>query len=1286
MGEGSDDRRLGSLLPWRLLAPIDRPDGRPGDYSFVGAALAADISGYTRIAERLCQAGDEGLGRLSTLLSTEFSRYLDVVSAFGGEVVSIAGDALLACFLPTDGPALERAEACARALAALPIFEHGEEDRVSLHLGVARGPIWLARVGGWFQRWELLVGGAAIRNAFHAAASAGSGQVVVAAAGPPTTDPGAESAFSASIPSAVATDDWRWGLLPPRLIEDQRAGRPWTSELRRVNVLFVRIHGLDETGPSTIADYQRVVLALHESIGATSATSGRLLIDNGGLVFVLVLGDPLNARGDDPDRVLTFGMALQRRLNALGLHTSMGFASGRVFCGVIGNDVRRQYVTVGPTMNLAARLMDSAPQGLIAALPLPSHRLSRYKLVPGDPISLKGLREPVATVSVSEVSDTERATEAICGREREIAALAELVAAAAHDQGGVGWIIGEAGLGKTSLVRRLCKQAAAAGVRCLVGEGDPAEASSSYFAWRPIVRALLSASPEASVEALHLELVDRLALLGRSAEFAPLFNSILPLHLPETPVTSQLRGTTRVEVLVDLLIDLVRQESARPLIIVLEDAHWIDSASLFLADQIVSRLKHPLLLVTTRPGNEETTQAQLLAHPVVLRVELAPLPLDSVGDLATLACSAPVDDTVVALVFEQTAGNPFFAREYVQQLKETGRLLFDKGTWKLTTTGAQTFDASPTLQGVIASRIDALSPDEQRVLKSAAVLGQQIDLSVLQEILPEAIAAQTETFVTALERNRFVIRDADAPNGASRFVHALVRSVAYDLMVFADRRDLHRAAASAIERRMPGALGGHAVLVHHWYRAQNVAKAAEHAERAAEEGVQLGSFREVESFIDICLEYAEQEPAFAGPLRRARWQLALSEAASGLGDLEKRRSHATQALALSGRHVPRSTASATLGALTALVLRAARRMVGRGPSRQESEPARTLDADLARANRQLSVVSYFANEPFRILYFAAHALVHAERVGPCADLCGALAEIGAWFGLAGASGLARRYFAHALVTADQLTDAPSAAYVHLVRSLYSVGCGDWSTVRAGVDRCQELCIEMGDRVQWANAQIIRFWLHHYLGEVAEAEETARGLMVSARESGNRQHRTWALRSLALCGLSRGAVAEPLGLLEESMSLLDKSADRNEVLPTKGGLALAQFRAHRREAAIASAGALLREMRDLGRPMGHGTLEGWSGITEVLVSALELDPRSRSLREQARMAVRFLRRQAMVFPIATPRYRYWQGRFRLAQGRDPTGALNRGLGAARTMEMRLETERLRDALKMAEARN
>jgi hypothetical protein len=149
--------------------------------------------------------------------------------------------------------------------------------------------------------------------------------------------------------------------------------------------------------------------------------------------------------------------------------------------------------------------------------------------------------------------------------------------------------------------------------------------------------------------------------------------------------------------------------------------------------------------------------------------------------------------------------------------------------------------------------------------------------------------------------------------------------------------------------------------------------------------------------------------------------------------------------------------------------------------------------------------------------------------------------------------------------------------------------------------------------------------------------------------------------------------------------LDKSADRNEVLPTKGGLALALFRAHRREAAIASAGAVLKEMRDLGRPMGHGTLEGWSGITEVLVSALEADPRSRLLNEHSRMAVRYLKRQAAVFPIAIPRYRYWQGRLRLAKGRDPIHALTRGLGAAQTMGMPPETERLRAALRMAEGR-
>ncbi|HZL18607.1 MAG TPA: hypothetical protein VFG23_12770, partial [Polyangia bacterium] len=758
------------------------------------------------------------------------------------------------------------------------------------------------------------------------------------------------------------------------------------------------------------------------------------------------------------------------------------------------------------------------------------------------------------------------------------------------------------------------------------------------------------------------------------------------LHLPDTPVTAQLRGPARAEVLGDLLVDLIRRQSVQPLVIVIEDAHWLDSASAFLIDQVVSRLDRPLLLLTARPGSEETTLAKPLSHPPVLRFDLSPLAVDAVADLLTLTCGGPVDGAVISLVHEQTGGNPFFAQEYLLQLRDDGHLALGAGRWRLASSIGEVGQKAPTLHGIIASRIDALSANGQRTLKTAAVLGQQVDLSLLRAVAPELAGDTLASVLGDLVRQRFFVSDGDPAQSALRFSHALVRSAAYDLMLFQTRTDLHRSVAEAIERRSPHGLGGHSLLVHHWSRARNGAKTAEHAERAADEAVQQGTFPEAQSFMDLCLTHAERNPSFAGPARRARWQITLAEAASGLGDLERRRTHAETALTLSGYRVPKTTAGAAAAALVRLTGRAVRRFFSGGQFSAAAQAGaarlradRISHAELARANRQLTVVSYFANEPFRILYFAATALAHAERVGPCPDLCGALAELGAWFGLAGAPRLAGRYLTDALRIADALADAPAAAHVRQVQSLYSVGCGDWATVRAGVERCQQLCVELGDRVQWANAQIVRFWLHHYVGETVEAEAAARGLRDAARESGNRQHQTWALRSLAHCSLQRGAVGEALTSLEESLAILGHGADRNELLPTQGSLAMAYLRAGDQDRARQIAGEVLRQIRSLGRPMGHATLEGWSGMTEVVMQSLRAEPRSGPLQTQARVSVRHLRRQAAVFPIAIPRYRYWQGQLRLLEGRDPTPALKQGLEMARILGMNPEIARLESAL-------
>ncbi len=1240
-----------SLLPLSLMGELAREPGASRARVVEGAVLIADISGYTRITERLCGLGDEGLGRLSELLNREFSRDLDDVAAHGGENVSVAGDALIASFV---APGLvasvwRRARACAAALAALSGGAPATAgERVTLHLGVGVGSIWVARLGGWYGRSELLVGGEAMRGAFAAAASAGSGRVVA----PEPGDVLASASFRAASPLDATNADWLRGFVHPRLVDDSDATSRG-SELRHVTALFVRAPRLDERGPDALARHEEWVFAVHETLRTVTAVSGRFLIDDRGPVFVLVLGDPGNARADDLERVLSFALALEARARALGLGVRMGLATGRAFCGVIGNHVRRQYVTIGPAMNLAARLMDAAEQGLLAALPLPAHRAPRFALVPVGSLELKGIGA-VAAARVEEHAGPV-ATE-LHGRRRETEALGERLDGAARGEGGLVLVVGDAGMGKSSLIEWLRRHAASRGVRCFVGSGDTTEAASPYFAFRPIVRALLGTAAHEAVEDLRARLVSWLSSVGRGAEFAPLFNSLLPLQLPETSTTEQLRGQTRAEVLVELLVELVRGASLEPLAILIEDAHWIDSASAQLVDQIISRLVRPLVVLTGRPEADAAALAPLRRREGHLRLELGPLDADGIAAIAASICGGAVAPKALALVREQTHGNPFFVQEYVRQLRDEGRLILEGARWRLSDGEHALETASPTLAGVIASRIDGLPGPVQRVLGVASVLGQQIDLSLMAEVLGRTGTGDLTSALDALSRRQLVV--TDTPNGEGvRFAHALIQAVAYDSLLFERRKDLHRAVAEAIDRRATPALGHHVLLVHHWSRARDMTRTVTHAEAAAEESVQAGAYREARSFAELCVRQAAVDRSLATPQRQMRWQLTLADAATGMGDVPLRGAHATNVLALAGRRAPRSSVAALLEGTIVLAARGLRRLLD-GP--RESEPSDPTVDYVTRAYRQMAVVSFFANEPLRILYFAAHALVQAERGGRGPELSGAFAELGAWFGFAGLGPFARYYFGQAFELAGREADRPAEAHVHMVHSLYAVGRGHWQAVLAGVDRCQELCLELGDRVQWANAQVIRFWSHYYQAQLGEAERAARELEASARESGNTQQMSWALHSRGLCELAAGDVPEAREHLSRSLELIVESNDRTAALSTQGSLALAHALGGDRERGLALAREALSELAAIGRPMGHAMLEGLSDVAEVMIDELARESRAPAALKDARTGLKHLRPQARGLPIAAPSVRYWQSR--LARSRGATRSLRCAAGS------------------------
>jgi hypothetical protein len=247
----------------------------------------------------------------------------------------------------------------------------------------------------------------------------------------------------------------------------------------------------------------------------------------------------------------------------------------------------------------------------------------------------------------------------------------------------------------------------------------------------------------------------------------------------------------------------------------------------------------------------------------------------------------------------------------------------------------------------------------------------------------------------------------------------------------------------------------------------------------------------------------------------------------------------------------------------------------------------------------------------------------------------------------------------------------------MVNCLYSVGVGRWQAVRSSAGECQSICDRLGDHVNWGNAQMVRFWLHHYLGEAGESREAAHDLLARARKIGNQQQEVWALCAAGLAELRLDRPAEGLRYLEDA-SRLHEHGDQNNLILTLGCEALARLRLGDMERAQERAKTALEMLMRVRRPTGHATLEGCSAIAEVLLSA----PRNGF--ELARLAVEGLRRYRKAFPIGEARYRFWRGVLRSHAKRE-RGAMRSwslGIQAARELSMaydvRLIEERISGA--------
>ncbi|MCK9685009.1 AAA family ATPase [Scleromatobacter humisilvae] len=865
---------------WRhaLAAPVAEPPPEGELEAHVGdaAVMFADITGFTPLATRLARRGDAGAEELYRLLNDYFGKVLALVAAHGGEPLKFAGDALLVLWPAKGGDlmqATQRAAACAREIQiGLYRYDAGEGTTLSMRVSVAHGTVAAAELrsgdGAYY-----VVGGPPMTEVAQAQAQAEAGDTVVCkgewdrlreAAGEASAGDWPWCLDMLETPPLAPTRLPRWteqalrrieGYVPAPIRARLAAGHgKWLAELRQVTVLFVQIADLDHAEPGWLQRLDALMCRVQPIIQRYEGFLKEIVVDDKGVGFIVMFGLPPFSHEDDSVRGTRAALELRNAFAAADHAAAFGLATGRCFCGVVGTDLRREYAVIGDAMNIAARLMESATR-----MP-PANRIlcdaaTRQGCIGGvefealEPLRVKGKDQPIAVARPVRVLDRrgERAAStAIVGRALERAAIERAVQQTAHgEQAHTLLVLGEAGIGKSCVIAELAHRAADSGVAAMRGCGDAVESATPYFAWRGAFTAMFGIEG-VDDPALRRSAVER--WLGeRLAPRAPLLGALFALGGGETPETAGIAGPLRASATHDLLIACLERAAAmRPSCVILEDAHWFDPLSWTLVRDASRQVERLLLAVSSRPRIDpvppELADLGQVPHCTVLA--LGPLDDEQTLTLARRRLSAAaLDPEVEALIRSRAAGHPFLAEELASSLHETGVVVVDEGLCRFAgNVDVEALAFPDTVRGLVTSRIDRLPPREQLVLKVASVIGPAFVVRLLREIHPvHADLSSLESLLEALRNAALTVLIEPEPELSYGFNHVITHEVAYDLMLFAQRRTLHQAAAEWYERayseERPELL---ALLAHHWTRAGVVARAVSYLDKSAVRSFNMG--------------------------------------------------------------------------------------------------------------------------------------------------------------------------------------------------------------------------------------------------------------------------------------------------------------------------------------------------------------------------------------------------------------------------------------------------------------
>jgi adenylate cyclase len=602
------------------------------------------------------------------------------------------------------------------------------------------------------------------------------------------------------------------GPVAERLVE---AGGHIPEERRLVTALFA-----DVSGFTTLADRldpEQLLEVIDPVIAALSSVVGRhegYVEKFAGDALMALFGAPV-AHEDDAARALRTALEMHAELARIvptlphepKLTLHVGVNSGHGIARILGSEARMDYAVLGDSVILAQRLESAAPPGETYVSET-TMRLTEdlFRFDPVGELQLKGKSEAVKAWRLSgerPAGHAGRGAASLVGRARELQSVARAL------DGAVVTVTGEAGVGKSHLVEAARDAATDMGVtwlaaRCLsYGAG---------LAYRPYVE-LLRADPDAWADPYFAR------LLGRDAA------AEVERLEPEA---------FRRELHAAFAVWFRAHRDRGPTVLVLEDVHWADPSSLALTRELLRTARVGMIL-TGRPEGEPRLAELTVEVEDVTQLALGALDADSVTAVAADVLGSAAPPELVRFVVERTDGNPFFVKELLRELRESRALVAADEGWQLRP-GWDEGEVPPTIEGVLAARIDLLPRAAAATLGTASVIGRRVPLPLLQAVAGElALAESVDQLVAAglLDRS-----ESDGGELLS-FHHALVQDVAYGRLLRRNRRDLHRRVGETAEELYGAGDDAIDLLARHFYLGEAGDKAVGYLIRAGARAKQL---------------------------------------------------------------------------------------------------------------------------------------------------------------------------------------------------------------------------------------------------------------------------------------------------------------------------------------------------------------------------------------------------------------------------------------------------------------